>query len=250
MGKENARELRDPPLIETALSVAVVAPQMSRDEMLGFCERNTPGFEKWREIEDREMVFSFADKPSVDNRKAWSGVQFRKDGNLILTLKNERDAVVFTFSVMRPYTSWSVLHGHAKPILDAFLSLLQSPNLARVGVRSINRLFAPYVNCPMTDILKTVPPDVVGLQSPSMYGFSYQDTIYYPQFNLLSTVRRFSQQVPNDPRFAVILDIDVFTPPDKTFTVGELASLTGKIVELKDMVFFGTVGDKCLEAYS
>lgn len=250
MEKTKARELRASPLIETALSVAVVAPRMSRDDMLGFCEKSAPGFLKWREIEERMMVFSFTDKPSVDDKKAWSGVQFRKDDNLVLTLKNERESVVFTFSVLRPYTSWSVLHGHAKPILDAFLSLVQSPDIARVGIRSINRLFAPYVNCPMTDIVKTIPPDVVGLQNPSVYEFSYQDTIYYPRFNLFSTVRRFSQQVPNDPRFAVVLDIDVFTPPDKKFRIDELSSLTDKIVELKDMVFFGTIGDKCLEACS
>ena len=250
MGESTARMLRDSPLIETALSVAVVTPRMSRDDMLGFCKENAHGFVKWREIEERNVVFSFMGKPSVDDKKAWSGWQFKKDDNLFLTLKNERDTVVFSFSVMRPYTSWSVLHQHAKPILDAFLSLFHSPSLARIGIRSINRLFAPYVNCPMTDILKTIPPYVAGLQNPSMYGFSYQDTIYYPQFNLLSTVRRFSQQVPNDPRFAAILDIDVFTPPDKMFVVGELASLTEKIVELKDRIFFGSIGKKCLEAYS
>lgn len=249
MERSNAIELSDSPLIETALSVSIVAPPMMRDAMLGFCEKNAHDFKIIRDIEERTMVFAFSDRPSVDDKKAWSGIQLKKNDNLVLTLKNDHDSVVFMFSVLRPYTSWNDLHRYAKPILDAFLLLFQAPKIVRVGIRSINRIFAPYVNCPVTDMIKTVPPDIDGLQSPSMYEFSYQDTMYYPQFGLFSTVRRFTQPIPNDPRFAAILDIDVFTQPNRTFNADQLEELTGKIVELKDAVFFGTIGEKCLEVY-
>lgn len=242
-------QLRNPPLIETALSVSIVAPPMTRDAMLDFCGKNAQGFSIAHEIEDRTMVFKIDVRPCVDDKKAWSGIQFKKDGNLVLTLRNTGGSVTFMFSVLRPYTSWKDLDRSSRPMLAALLSVLGATSLSRVGIRSVNRIFAPYQNCPVTDMVRTVPPDVEGIRPPSMYEFSYQDKSYHPDFSLFSTVRRISRPVPNDPRFSAILDIDVFTPPEKTFPVGDLDALTGKIVELKDKIFFGTIGAKCLEGY-
>lgn len=240
--------LKKPPLLETALSVIVKSQPLTMDAIGGFVEHNVSGFTMTREIAQQTIAFAPGAITSPSKEPVPIGRQYMKDKNLVLMIQNKSsDAVEFVFSVLPPYTRWENLYENAKPLLFAFLDTFRISSISRIAVRSIDRLFAPYDGCPVTDIIKNVPSDIAGLQTPIVHGFRYQDTTYHPQFDLVATVIRVTQQLLNDPRFAVILDSDVFTPPNRTYTPDDIETQLDKIVKLKDVIFFGSVGDKCME---
>ena len=220
------------------------------DAIGGFVERHAPGFTMNREIAQQTYTVTPSAITSPSKEPMPIGRQYTKDKNLVLMLQNKAsDAVEFVFSVLPPYTRWEDLYSKAKPLLDAFIQSFNISRINRIAIRSINRLFAPYEGCPVTDIIKNVPPDIAGLQTPIVHGFCYQETQYHPQFDLGATVIRVTQKLLNDQRFAVILDSDVFTPPNRTYSPDDIEPQLAKIVNLKDEIFFGSVGDKCMEGF-
>ena len=242
--------LGNPPLLETALSVIVKSPPLTMDAIGGFVERHAPGFTMNREIAQQTYTVTPSAITSPSKEPMPIGRQYTKDKNLVLMLQNKAsDAVEFVFSVLPPYTRWEDLYSKAKPLLHAFLDTFRISSINRIAVRSIDRLFAPYEGCPVTDIIKNVPPDIAGLQTPIVHGFCYQETQYHPQFDLCATVIRATQKLPNDHRLAVILDSDVFTPPDHDYSASDIEHQISKIVNLKDEIFFASVGDKCMEGF-
>ena len=245
---ENTTILKRPPLLETALSVIVKSPPLTMDAIGGFVDSNAPGFTMKREFRHQTFTFNPGTGSSSSNDPVPTGRQYMKDKNLALMIQNKSsDSVEFVFSVLPPYTRWPDLYNIAKPILHGFLKTFNMPIVLRIAIRSIDRLFAPSDGCPVTDIIKNVPPDIAGLKTPIVHGFNYQDTMYYPEFHLCATVIRATQQLPNEPRYTVILDSDVFTPPECSFSVDAIESQLDKIVKLKDTIFFQSVGDKCME---
>ena len=242
--ERNITPLSNPPLLETALSVIVKSPPLTMDAIGDFVERNAPDFTMKREFRHQTFTIDPGTGSSSSNNPVPTGRQYMKDKNLVLLFQNKSsDSVEFVFSVLPPYTRWEDLYSKAKPLLDAFIKSFHISTIARIAIRSIDRLFAPYEFCPVTDIIKNVPPDIARLQTPTVHHFLYQDTMLYPQFDLGATVLRTTQQLLNDPRFAVILDSDVFTPPNRTYTPNDIETQLDKIVMLKDEIFFGSVGD-------
>ena len=240
--------LRNPPLLETALSVIVKSPSLTMDAIGGFVESHAPGFTMTREIAQQTYTITPNAITSPSKELIPIGRQYTKDKNFVLMVQNKSsDAVEFVFSVLPPYTRWENLYEKAEPLLDAFIQSFNISCISRIAVRSIDRLFAPYEFCPVTDIIKNVPPDIARLQTPTVHHFLYQDTMHYPEFDLCATVIRTTQKLLNDPRFAVILDSDVFTPPNHTYSSNDIETQLDKIVMLKDEIFFGSVGDKCME---
>lgn len=246
--ERNVTPLSNPPLLETAFSVIVKSPPLTMDAIGGFVDGNAPGFTMTREIVHQTISVALGAFTSHPKEPMPIGRKYMKDKNLVLMIQNKSpETVEFVFSVLPPYTRWEDLYEKAKPLLRAFLDTFRISSVNRIAVRSIDRLFAPYEGCPVTDIIKNVPPDTAGLQTPIVSGFRYQDTMYHPQFDLCATVIRSTQKLLNDPRFAVILDSDVFTRSDRTYSVVDIEPQLEKIVRLKDIIFFQSVGDKCME---
>lgn len=246
--ERNVTPLSNPPLLETALSVTVKSPPLTMDAIGGFVESHAPSFKMTRQIAQQTIAFAPGAITSPSKEPVPIGQQYMKDKNLVLMIQNKSpETVEFVFSVLPPYTRWEDLYENAKPLLLAFLNIFHISCISRIAVRSIDRLFAPYEGCPVTDIIKNVPPDIAGLQTPIVSGFRYQDTMYYPDSELMATVIRATQKLLNDPRFAVILDSDVFTRSDRTYSVADIEPQLEKIVRLKDIIFFQSIGDKCME---
>ena len=241
--------LKSSPLVETALSVVVVRPQMTKSEMESFFSRHAADYLKTNEFSSHSLSMTIGQDAKLTEKTDWIGLQHKKGENIVLSLKNcDTDSVMFLFSVLRPYFDWSHFWSNASPLLDAFLNIFpDSKTVSRIGVRSINRLDPPFPNCRIVDIIKTVPFDVADLQNPMALKFSYQDSITYPEFGLTATVKRFSQSLAE--KLSVILDIDVFDQPMKVLSINDINDSLTKIVDLKDRIFFGSIGDKCLEKY-
>lgn len=245
---EKVVTLKKPPLLETALSVIVKSPPLTMDAIGAFVDSNAPGFTMKQEFSHQTFTIDPNTGSSVSKDPMPIGRQYIKDKNLVLMVQNKSsEAVEFVFSILPPYTRWQDLYDKAAPLLHAFLKAFHISRINRIAVRSIDRLFAPFEGCPVTDIIKNVPPDIAGLKTPIVLGFRYQDTMYYPDSELMATVIRVTQKLLNDPRFAVILDTDVFTPPDRTYSFDAIEPQLANIVDLKDKIFFASVGDKCME---
>lgn len=246
--ERTVQTLRHPPLLETALSVIVEIPMLKMDDVGHFVADVVPDFKMTREFVQQTFTLDFGKISSQSISPIPTGRQYMKDKNLVLMIQNRSDkAVEFVFSVLPPYTKWSDLYNTATPILDGFCNTFHVNQIKRIGVRSINRLFAPYNGCPVVDIIKTVPADVGTLPTPLVQAFNYQDTMYYKEFDLCATVIRVTNPDAKDPRFSMILDSDVFTPSNHSYMISDIKPVLGKIVTLKDEIFFGSVGDKCME---
>lgn len=242
------KTLCHPPLLETALSIIMKIPMLEMNAIGNFVAKVAPDFKMVRELVQQTFTLTPDSISSQSPAPKPFGRQYTKDKNLVLLIQNRSlEEVEFVFSVLPPYTNWEDLYNSARPILDAFIVNFHVACINRIAVRSIDRLFAPYDGCAITDIIKTVPPDIGALSTPFVHGFNYHDMMYYKDFDLCATVIRATSPASKDPRFSVILDSDVSTPPKRSYVADDINTQLRKIVELKDIIFFNSVGDKCME---
>ncbi len=239
--------LRHPPLIEAALSIVADMPMLKMEDIGCFVTESVPDFKLTRELVQQTFTLEPGTISSPSSPTP-TGRQYTKDTNLVLMIQNRSaNEVEFVFSVLPPYTRWEDLYRIASPIFRSFVETFHVSQVKRIAIRSINRLFAPYDGCLVSDIIKTIPPDVGDLSTPFVQGFTYQDMMYYKDFDLYANIIRVTSPVPNDPRFSVVFDSDVSTPPMRSYPIGDIQKELDKIVELKDIVFFNSIGDKCME---
>lgn len=171
------------------------------------------------------------DKPMGVVRASPDGkrlVQFRLDG--------------FTFNRLRPYTTWAEMRDEAKKAWVIYQKAC-GPRVVRAALRYINVLEVKVRPENLSDWL-TAPPKVPGGVESSLSDFLTRVSFADSRRNARAIVSQ--AYVPGEGGAKITIDIDVFR---EGTLVGEkeVWDSLEELRELKNELFFGSLGRKALE---
>jgi uncharacterized protein (TIGR04255 family) len=162
-----------------------------------------------------------------------SVVQFRRDG--------------FTFSKLKPYTSWQDVSAMARPLWARYVEIARPEAIVRMAVRYINHIRPPVGWASSIEWLsiRTVSPQIPGIDSqPS--DFFIRILQKHPSAEYVATITVATIAEAENQR-ALLLDIDAAhsarLPPDDP----SLWSILNDLRDYKNDIFFGTITQKTRE---
>lgn len=249
-GGENFVSLNSPPLLETVLCLTLKRSFWCREEVQRLSKQIVPDFVPHGEFKNEKVICKTGGAPQIETVNEYGGAQFVKNSNLVLALRNhsaQGEVVVFAFSILRPYVSWKDFLEQVAPVYQKFKSAIgDDVPVARIGLRSINRVLCPQEACRLSDVIRTVPQDIAGLGQAQVYDFVYRDTQYYSDYGLYATVSRSNGPMVEGHR-SVILDSDVFCLSEGTLASVNLENLLVGMHNLRNKIFFGSIGEASLK---
>ena len=245
--------LRVSPLVETVLSVFVKADELDDEHARKIVHDACPCFRYMEPIVDSSLNIDLtkADK-NIEPRIIWRGARFRceQDCRFTLIVRNlPAGTVEVALSMLKPYSEWNDFGNIAQPSILSVLRVMNASALRRIGLRNVNRMYAPRERCAMTELIRTFPPSPQGLEDGEMREFFLRETRYDGGTGLYATVVRMTQPPTQDGRVPIVFDTDVFRPLDGLLSEAELSRLLADMRYFKNMLFFGTVGERLMEAF-
>ncbi|HVA91019.1 MAG TPA: TIGR04255 family protein, partial [Chloroflexota bacterium] len=156
----------------------------------------------------------------VRSSEAGAVAQFRLDG--------------FTYSKLRPYTSWDEVFESAIELWRSYVELAAPPEVARIGVRYINQLELPAGE--LSDFLTAAPvapPDV----TQNLREFLSRVVVWDAGRGATAIITQALGTPLAPDRVRVLLDIDVFREGAFSPKSEELARLFQPLHNLKNEIF-------------
>lgn len=149
----------------------------------------------------------------------------------------------FTYSRLRPYTSWRDVAAAARALWDAYSVVLGQQNPVRVAVRFINRIPMPP-GMDMSEIFQT------SFRVPKTFpqrvdGFLVRLAVRFEEANALALV----SQAKNPHDEECIFDIDVFSEQAGGFTDEEAWTKLSALRNIKNRLFFESLTRGTLESF-
>ena len=250
MNFHNYPTLSKSPLVETAICISLVGRSLCKDQVLAWAESHASDYEVHEDLNAFSLTMDLQVPENVKRTSGWAGMRLRNKGNLVITLQNEQDgSVTFAFSMLRPYSKWNQFLELSQPLIESVYTLVEATAVKRLGIRSIDRIAVDQEKARLSDIIKTVPPDLEGVQVPIIHDFIYKDTAFYSDFGLFATVIRAGRPNTTGTAGDFILDIDVFHSTNQGMSKQDALAKLPEIRELKDRLFFNTISDECLERF-
>jgi len=242
--------LKTPPILETTLSVSLQRAHFSKDELVRIMNGVAANALSKEDIIESNFVCANLPNgtPNVSQSQRWAGFRVTVEKNLVITILNLKDenAVQVACSILPPYSAWAVFIGKAMPLIKKFCENALAERILRVGVRSINRIVVDGL-FPLTDYLRAMPPDPLSKGGAFIDGFSYVESFYYPNTKLRAVLIRRAEDVAGHKK-SFIIDIDVCAL-SKEYELSNPfdGSLLDELHELRDGLFFGSIGKSALE---
>jgi uncharacterized protein (TIGR04255 family) len=149
----------------------------------------------------------------------------------------------FTFSRLRPYTSWEQIFPEAFRLWKMYSDIVAPEFILRIAVRYINRLRIPL---PIGDFSEYLcSPPVVPPELPrQISSFLTRMVIPAADFSADATITQALEQ-PTDPNFVtIILDIDVYRRRQFEVDDEKMRSEFEELRQLKDRIFFSSITEK------
>jgi uncharacterized protein (TIGR04255 family) len=187
-----------------------------------------------------EMRFEPGAAPAQSAKDiGWIGLVMRpEDGKQVARFQRD----TFAFSQLSPYPGWNTFVDRALDLWRVHETETKPSEIARIGLRFINRidLTGPVVK--LEDYLVAAPKEPDGLVLP-FAGFLHRDTLAVPGHDYSVQITRTIQPpTVEDPlRFGLIIDIDVFSTKPWAGTTEELRSRLLQMRWLKNKAFFGSL---------
>lgn len=245
--------LKNPPIQETALGITFDMPHLAQHDIEDIVMKIDGGFKRFAVIEARSFSID-ALSGEARGGKQWAGARYKKGENIFLAIQNifqskESTGVIFSFNITPPYVSWEMFTSELRRTLNSFVEQTGAMKISRIGVRTIDRLNVPSKPVPVNAIITTVLPDIHGLTGGEIHDFYLRDTVYYDQYELFVTTVRSTKPTGVKTPPEIILDTDVFSSKSAMFSEEWIDEILHRIHVVRDTVFFGTVAERCLEAY-
>ena len=170
-------------------------------------------------------------------------------------LENVSDGqhVNFCYSIMPPYSSWKDFMAQALAFFSGFVKKLDSCIIKRIAIRTIDELKVSNDNndrlVAITDLLKIAPKGIDQLPNGRIEEFSFRDVVYYPEHKVHAITARALKpgNGKNLPSMILDTDVSVLCGLDVKDVEGLMKYLK-KIRFVRHHLFFGSIGDKSLEA--
>ena len=168
----------------------------------------------------------------------------------VLTSKDQRRIAQFdsqgaSYSRLKPYPKWTVFAKEAVDIWRLYRDLRKPTEVARIGVRYINRIDLPSDDCNLGAYFRDPPMSPVGFPIP-FANFMYQALFAVPDtpysIRLIRTIQPSAP--PSIRRPGLIIDLDVFTTRPLPADKGTMERRLAEMRWLKNKVFFATITDE------
>ncbi|MGH9487280.1 MAG: TIGR04255 family protein [Terriglobales bacterium] len=183
-----------------------------------------------------------------------SGQQFSSQGQRLmgwlLRSQDNRYAVRvcgdnFAFSQLRPYTCWEDVVAVAFPLWTRYVEASRPVEVARLGVRYINKIEVPRVRFGVYLEAPPTPPELAPLEIPQfLTRITFNDT----ELSCQGTVTQANGPVPPPDRMQLLLDIDAFREGPWPAEAIHAASLE-PLRKLKNKLFFAHLTDAAVARY-
>ncbi len=163
--------------------------------------------------------------------------QFRVDG--------------FTFSRLRPYTSWKEIFPEALRLWGHYAEIAgvnRVNYVSRIAVRYINRIDLAIPVGDFGDHL-TVPPEIPSELSQTLSGFLTRVIIEDPETNNSAIVTQSLEKGVDDQSVSVILDIDAYRQGTFSDRASDLIPMFEELHSLKNRIFFGFITEQTAIGY-
>jgi uncharacterized protein (TIGR04255 family) len=166
---------------------------------------------------------------------------------------NENHAVVqirrdgFTFSKLRPYTSWDNVCGRARGLWSRYVSVAKPAQITRLAVRYINHISPPDGWTAASDWLsiQALSPKIPGVPAEPT-DFHIRMLQRHPNAPHVATITVATVATPEGKR-ALLFDIDV--AHESTLPIDDESAWTilSDLRDYKNDIFFGTITEKTRE---
>lgn len=166
------------------------------------------------------------------------------DGTRIANLK--RDG--FSFSRLKPYTSWDEVFNEAFELWRIYFSVAQPEEISRIAVRYINRLLIPLPIIGFADYL-TAPPALPKNAPQHLSAFFAQAVVHDAEGRIAANITQAIESGPQAGKLPILLDIDAYMnkplePNDDLFR-----NLFAELREMKNRIFFSSLTTKAVELF-
>ena len=247
---EPFEHLAHAPIVEAVIGLtAPVTSDWAEQRVRDLLEPSMLGYRYLDSQKEFEQLVTIPKKEhpsSVLRDLGWKGVRFKSN--------DERQIVDFnragySFSRLEPYENWSQLEREALRLWPLYKQVGQPDSITRVGVRFINRIVLPSSDPNLANYLEGTPspPQDFAL---GIRGFFHHDVFDVPGHSYgINVIRTIQPPLPATAGPYVILDIDVFTPPNQQVNEAKLEHTLREMRWLKNKVFFGSVTQSALELF-
>jgi len=240
------RHLRQAPIREAVLDVRFPRTDDARLEALRELAQSLPGFANLDAQFHFESGIQWSSSGEISRHDRTEPLGFR-------TVSEDEARVVqlrlngFSYSRLRPYTSWEEIREDSRPLLERYVETIGSRGAIRLALRYINHLRLPY---PVEDLKQFV----LGLPDPpegwpsAVESFLYRVTLADESGASVHVTHALVDDV-DESRIGVIFDIDAFR--EGRFTVGddEFWRAFEELRDLKNRIFFDGITDRTMEMY-
>jgi len=249
------------PIVEAIIDLRVRLP--SEFDIARFKTLHSQFQTDYPKVEDQKVVehkFEHAPGKQTSHSVQDHGIQgylFRSadDANVVQFRRNG-----FTFNRLKPYTSWEQVFPEATRFWKLYVETCRPIEISRIAVRYINRLMLPGPHLDYSDYL-SAPPALPGSATSSLTrlhpemstgprfvsGFVSRVVINDPDAHITAAVVQALEPPSEDRYIPVILDIDVFQQNVSNLDAVAVLNRFGKLRDIKNRVFFGSITDKTFE---
>ena len=203
--------------------------------------------------------------PDKKSRKMWQGTLELKDEKEPLktahfevdgyhfTSSNGRQVVQyrldgFTFSRLRPYSSWEEVFPEAKRLWEIYRAFVKPVLVTRLAVRYINSIEIPSKAFDYDDYL-TAGPKVPQELPQLLQHFFTRIEIPFPDRGAAAIIMQTPSRKEDPVNSAIILDIDVFAEVSLQPEDAKIYEVFSILRETKNEVFFNSITEKTKELF-
>jgi uncharacterized protein (TIGR04255 family) len=243
--------LRNPPIVEAVIEIRREVPAAwDRAQITAHLRERLPDYPTVTDHNRFAFSASFhvgkdgpaaAPSEAVAHDAGWQGVQLtNKEGTY--TAKFLRD--LFSMSRLKPYESWGAFWEEAWRLWQVYLRCTEPSNVARLGLRYINRLDPPGADADPRKYLRGVTLVRKGLR---IGGFFHEEVLAAePPFAV--TLRRAGQPKAGARGMTLLLDIDVMTTDSpRAPDADEIRQRFARMRALRTEVFLSSCTEAALE---
>jgi uncharacterized protein (TIGR04255 family) len=154
----------------------------------------------------------------------------------------------FLFSRLRPYEGWEAFSSEARRLWTSYRTAATPASIARVAIRTINRLEFPAPIADPGEYLRTMPTIGEGV-GKSIDGYFMQVVVPQPDIEGVAVITEAIDQPSSADRVAIILDIDLWRTVNLPQDDVALWELLDRMRHKKDDIFEACITDKTREAF-
>jgi uncharacterized protein (TIGR04255 family) len=238
------RHLKNAPIKESVIDFRISPPNNNIDLLSSLTKDITSSYPLTDPIKNFTGSFGVVEgkpfvKPPEDKIDGYSVKS--GDGKNIAQFKVNG----FTFSRLAPYTQWEIVRDEAKILWELYSTKMKPELITRVAVRYINLLI---FNSPL-ELDEYFTESIKLPKSLPQEFYSFFQRIVVPQEDLMANIIQTTQNLQDNNKLGIILDIDVYKLDESGIDRNKLWEIFERLRDFKNRIFFEIIQEKTAEMY-